>query len=149
MATDSPAPVTASPPAAPKGPSLRILGGLVFVMFLLTSVVGGSLALESTYLVVTLASHIGLALVTLAVAGYTASVVGRRYRTLPRVSAGLGALSALGATLAGTAFLLGGQSPVALNAMAGLAGLGLLTGLLMIVFGGPSGRIAPGPAASG
>jgi hypothetical protein len=130
------------------GLSLRVWGGLVFVMFILTSTVGGSLALESSYLLVTLASHIGLALVTLALAGYTASFVGRSYRTVPRAFAGIAALAALGATIAGTAFLLGGQSNSALYAMEGFAGLGLLAALLMMVFGGPSGKRAPAGTSS-
>lgn len=129
-----------------RGTPLRYWGLLIFVFFLLTSAVGGSLALESSYLVVTLASHIGLALATLALAGFAASTLGRSYRTVPRASAALAALSALGATIAGTVFLLGGQSTAALYAMEGFAGLGLLSSLLMILFGGSSGRLAPGPA---
>jgi hypothetical protein len=122
------------------GPSLRAWGVLVLVFFLLTSAVGGSLGLESSYLVVTLASHIGLAAVTLGLAGYATSFVGRSYKALPRGSAGLSALSALGATIAGTVFLVGGQGPAALYAMEGFAGVGILAGLLMIVAGGPSGE---------
>jgi hypothetical protein len=115
----------------------------VFVMFLLTSAVGGSLALESSYLLVTLASHIGLAVVTLGVAGYATSFVGRNYRALPRATAGIAALSALGATIAGTIFLLDGQSNSALYAMEGLAVIGTLAAIVMIVVGGPSGKRTP------
>jgi hypothetical protein len=128
------------PPGATSRGSLRAWGILLLVMFLLTSAVGGSLALESSYLAVTLASHIGLALVTLGLAGYSASFVGRAYKALPRACSGLAALSALGATIAGTIFLLGGQSNPALYAMEGLAGLGILASLLLVVFGGDSGR---------
>ena len=125
---------------ASTGPSLRAFGLVVLVMFVLTSAVGGSLALESSYLPVTLASHIGLALVTLGVAGYAASAVGRVYRALPRVAAGLAALCALGATVAGTVFLVGGQTNAALYAMEGLAGVGVLASIVMMVAGGQSGR---------
>ncbi len=129
------------------GVSLRSMGVLVFVMFLLTSAVGGSLALESSYLPVTLASHIGLALVTLVVSGIGTGVARRGgYRLLPRVCAGLAALCALGGTLAGTAFLLGGQSNAALYAMESFGVLGIVLGLILIVVGGPSGR--KDPAAS-
>jgi hypothetical protein len=124
-------------------PSLRYWGVLVLVFFLLTSAVGGSLALESSYLLVTIASHIGLALVTLGLAGYATSFVGRSYRAMPRAFAGLGALSALAATIAGTIFLVGGQTAVTLYAMEGFAGIGIVAALLMIVFGGPSGRLLP------
>ena len=88
MADGPLAPTTPASAKSAEGPSLRYWGVLVFVMFLLTSAVGGSLALESSYLPISLASHIGLALVTLGVAGYTASFVGRTYRPLPRASAG-------------------------------------------------------------
>lgn len=124
-------------------PSLRYLGVLVLVMFVLTSAVGGSLASENNYLLVTLASHIGLALVTLGIAGFAASFVGRAYRPVPRASSGIAALAALGATISGTVFLLGGQSNAALYAMEGFAGLGILFALLMVVFGGPSGKRGP------
>ncbi len=124
------------------GPSLRTLGVLVLLLFLLTSAVGGSLALESSYLALTLASHIGLALVTLAIAGYATSRVGRHYRTLPRAFSGLAAFSALGATIAGTVFLLGGRPDAALYGMEGLAILGIVSALVMIVAGGTSGRVS-------
>lgn len=141
-------PASADPQKAViSAPSLRILGLLVLVMFLITSTVGGSLALESSYLPLALAGHIGLALVTLGLAGYAASYVGRFYRTLPRAFAAIGALAALGATIAGTVFLLGGQPDGALYAMEGFAGLGIVAGLVMIVAGGPSGKRTAGPAA--
>jgi hypothetical protein len=143
MATVPPAPTTSQSPAATAGPSLRVWGVLVFVTFLLTSTVGGSLALESSYLPVTLASHVGLAIVTLGVAGFAASFVGRYYRALPRAAAGIAALSALGATIAGTVFLLGGQGNPALYAMEGFGVLGILAGILMIVVGGPAGKHPP------
>jgi hypothetical protein len=137
------APSAPAPPRAmdaTAGPSLRTWGLVVFVMFVLTSVAGSSLATESSYLLVTLGSHIGLALVTLALAGYSARVVGRTYRILPQAAAGLAALGGLGATIAGTAFLVGGQSSAALYAMEGFAVLGILAAIVMIVVGGPSGK---------
>jgi len=119
--------------------SLRFWGVLLLVMFFLTSAVGGSLALESSYLPVTLASHIGLALVTLAIGGYAASTVSRAYKPLPRASCGLAAISALIATTAGAVFLLYGQSNWALYTMEGFGGIGIVTSLLLIAFGGSSG----------
>ncbi len=145
--TTLPPPSTPAEPIPAPGRSLRGWGLLVLVLFFLTSAVGGSLALESSYLVVTLASHIGLALVTLAVAAYATSTVGRTYRAAPRASAGVAAIAALGATLAGTAFLLGGKSDGALYAMEGLAGLGILAAILMIALGGESGRRSRGGGA--
>ncbi len=103
--------------------------------------------MESSYLPLTLASHIGLALVTLGIAGYSTSFVGRHYRPGPRASAGLAALAALGATISGAVFLLGGQSNGALYAMEGLAAVGILAAIGMILAGGPSGkRLATEPS---
>ncbi len=144
MQNQSSGPLTPQRTQATTVHSLRWWGVLIFVMFLLTSAVGGSLALESTYLPITLASHIGLALVTLAVAGYATSFVGRKYRAVPRALAVLAALSALGATIAGAAFWLCGQSDGALYAMGGLGVIGILLGLGLIALGGPSGQRAPG-----
>jgi hypothetical protein len=130
------------------GPSLRTWGILVLVFFVLTSAVGGSLASESSYLAVTLASHIGLAVVTLGLAAYGASFLGRYYKAIPRGFAGLSALSALGATIAGTIFLVRGQNPIALYSMEGFAVLGILACLLLIVFAGePGKRQHPAPVA--
>jgi hypothetical protein len=123
--------------------SLRVWGVLLLVMFLLTSVVGGSLALESSYLAVTLASHIGLAVVTLGLAVYGAAVLGRPYRAPSKALVGLAGLSALIATIAGTVFLLAGSNSSALYAMEVFAGVGILASLLLIVFGGESGKRAP------
>jgi cation transport ATPase len=147
MATPPP-PAAQAPVEKPASKSsLRFWGILVFVFFVLASAVGGSLAAESSYLSVTLASHIGLAIVTLGLAGYATSFVGRSYKALPRGFAGLSALSALGATIAGTIFLVGGSSNGALYAMEAFAGLGLLASLLMIVLGGEGGRRVPAPPA--
>jgi hypothetical protein len=142
---DAPVSMTAAKttPVRTVGTSLRWWGVLAFVMFILTSTVGGSLALESSYLPVTLASHIGLALVTVAIAGYATSFVGRSYRPLPRAAAGLAALSALGGTVAGTIFLVRGGGTAPLEAMEGFAVLGILAALVMIVVGGESGKRVP------
>jgi len=143
MATKPATPTTPEITDSARGQSLRFWGALAFVMFILTSAVGGSLALESSYLPVTLASHIGLALVTLGIAGYATSVVGRRYKAVPRASAGIAALSALGATVAGTVFLVGGQSDASLYAMEGFAVIGIVAGIVMMALGGASGKRAP------
>ncbi len=143
---------TSTLPTAHERPlrSVRLWGVLVLVLFLLTVAVGGSLALESSYLPITLASHIGLALVTLGAAVYGAAVLARPYRTAAKASIGLAALSALGATIAGTLFLLAGQSDVALYAMEGWAALGIVGSILAILFGGESGkRSKSSPPSSG
>lgn len=146
--TSSVSPVTVDPPSrARSATSLRVLGVVVLVLFLLTSIVGGSLAVESSYLPVTLLSHIALALVTLGFAGYASSSVGRQYRRAPRAFASLAAFAALAATIAGAVFLFGGQSDASLYAMEGLAGLGILSSGGMIALGGASGKRAGAPVA--
>jgi hypothetical protein len=147
MAAEPPKSNVPQAPSSTGGRTLRFWGALVLVLFGLTSAVGGSLAMEGTQLAVTLASHIGLALVTLAVAGYATSFVGRGYQARPRASAGIAAFSALGATIAGTVFLLGQQSNPALYAMEGFAVLGIVAAVVMIVLGGPSGMRAPAGTA--
>jgi hypothetical protein len=132
-----------TPATSSSGMSLRVWGVILLVLFLVTSTVGGSLALESSYVLTTLVGHVGLALLTLGVAGYVASTLGRRYKTVPRAFAGLAALSALIATIAGTVFYYGGQGNPALFAMEGFAGVGILASLVLIVVGGASGRRAP------
>jgi hypothetical protein len=148
MSAASTTTVSPTPLKPVEGVSLRVWGVILLVMFLLTSAVGGSLALESSYVLATLASHIGLALVTLGLAGYAAAVLGRQYKILPRAFAGLAALSALVATIAGTVFYFGGEGNPALYAMEGFAGLGILASLLLIVLGGESGKRAPMGKAS-
>lgn len=143
MTTGPPAPTPSASTAPSAARSLRLWGVLVLLLFLVTSTVGGSLASESPYLAVTLASHIGLALVTLGIASYATSFVGRSYRTPARAASGIAALAALGATVSGTVFLLGGQSNAALYAMEGFAGLGIVAGIVMVVLGGASGRRVP------
>lgn len=109
-------------------------------MFVLTSAVGGSLALESSYLAITLASHIGLALVTFGLSTYGAAFVARPYGASCKASAGLAGLCALGGTVAGTIFLLYGHAGPALYAMEGFAVVGILASIVLVVLGGPSRR---------
>ena len=60
--------------------------------------------------------------------------------------AGITFIAALGATISGTVFLLGGQSNGALYGMEGLGGLALLGALLMIIFGSVKvGSTPPAP----
>lgn len=124
--------------------SLRLWGILILVSFVVTSVVGGSLTSESSYLPLMLGAHIGLALLTLGLSSYATSIIGRRYKSLPRVGAALSAAAALGATIGGTVFLLGGQSNGPLYAMEGFAVVGIAAALVMIVLGGPAGRYVVG-----
>ena len=136
------------PVSAASAISLRRWGILVIVMFVLTSAVGGSLAAESSYLLVTLASHIGLALVTLGVSAFGAAFVARPYQSSSKAGAGLAALAALGGVIAGTIFLTDGQSNAALYAMEGFAGLGVLGGILMVILGGDTRKRASERASS-
>jgi hypothetical protein len=143
MSTATPPTNGRVPRASGSGRSLRLWGVLLLLLFLLTSVVGGSLALESSFLPLTLASHVGLAVVTLGLAVYGAAVLGRPYRALSKGLVGLAGLSALVATIAGTVFLLWGQSNPALYTMEAFAGIGIAASLLLIVFGGESGKRVP------
>jgi len=135
VATPQAAPST--PAATPSVPSLRIRGIGVFVGFIVVSLLGNSLALESGgYGLGYLAGHIVVALLLVAFTGHSAVLASRSYRGLSQAVSTLTLVAAIGATIAGTVFLLGGQSNGALYGMEGLAVLGLLGAILMIVWGG-------------
>lgn len=125
-----------------RGLSLRVLGVLILVMFVLTSVIGGALAGGSSYSTLDLGSHIVLALVTISLCSYGSAVVSRAYGTYPRLFVRLAGLSAGVATLAGAVFLLFGESDVALYAMSGFALVGMVASVLVIALGAAPGSRA-------
>jgi len=138
----------AAPAPAPRGPSLRVRGVAVFVGFIVVSLLGNSLAFESGgYNVAYLAAHIGVALLLVAFSGHAAVLAARSYRGVSQAVAALTLLAAIGATIAGTVFLLGGQRNGPLYAMEGLAVLGLLGAILMIVWGGAGSLRQPAAPA--
>jgi hypothetical protein len=106
------------------------------------------LTLENSYLPLTLASHLGLALVTLGIAGYATVITGRRHQTFSKAAAGIAADAALGATIAGAVFLQGGASNVALYAMEAFAVAGILAAARGLLSADPRGGRAPTGAPS-
>jgi len=117
---------------------------VVLVLVLVEILVGNQLALAgSPYPLAYLAGHIALAVI---VSGFAAHVLLRavRRRHAPvRAAAAITFVAAVGATLGGTWFLVGGMTNPALYAMEGLGGLALLGALLVIVWGGARPSTAP------
>jgi hypothetical protein len=141
------APVTSLPrPIAPAVPSVRIRAFSIFVLVILEALVGNTLAFESSYSVAVLAAHIALALVIVAVSAHVVWVAVRYYRVPARVAALFTLVSAVGATIGGTVFLLAGSNVAGLDAMEGFSGVAILGAILLLVWGGRSA--APLRAAS-
>jgi len=124
----------AVPPA--RDTRIRVGAVAIFVLLLAELLLGNQLAVVgSPYPVGYLAAHIVLSILLI---GFTAHVLVRSTRLPSRpakVVAGLTFLSAVGATIGGTVFLLSGGGSNALYAMEGLGGLAVLGAILLIVFG--------------
>lgn len=124
--------------------SLRLLGIPLLVLIIVESLVGSELAFESSYSTVVLALHILLALGLVGLSGRALYVAFGYPTSTPRLVAGLNLVASLGATAAGTVFLVGGQNPAALQAMEGFAVLIVLFALLFLTWGSPPAP-SPGP----
>jgi hypothetical protein len=115
---------------------IRLGAAAILVLLLAELLLGNQLAVVgSPYPVGYLAAHVVLSILLI---GLTAHVLVRSSRLPSRPAkaiAGLTFLSAVGATIGGTVFLLGGGSSIALYAMEGLGGLAVLGAILLIVLG--------------
>jgi len=130
-----------------RGASFRVRASVALGFFLLEGAIGGSLASEASYNVAALAAHIALALLLVGFSGYTAAIATRPYPLAARLAAALTFVAALGATLSGTAFLLGGQSNSALYAMEGFFVVGVVALVFLIVLGAdPKPSTPPAPS---
>jgi hypothetical protein len=140
------APVTSTP--STRNSSLRYRAIGIFVLLILEILLGNQLAVVgSPYPWPYLAAHIVLSLLLL---GFTAHVLLASVRlgggVAARASAGLTFLSALLATVGGTAFLYAGGSQWALYLMEGFGVFGLLAAILLMVWGSVPVRSPPAPA---
>lgn len=136
-----------APAPAPRDRRLRVRAIPILVLVFAEILVGNELALAgSPYPVGWLAAHVVLALLLIGFTGHALRIAVRLPSTPARVAAGLTFLSALGATIAGTVFLVAGQANSALYAMEGLAGIAILADLLLLVWG--SVAVPSGPSAS-
>ncbi len=134
--------VQGTPPT--KNQTLRILALPLLILVIVESAVGGSLALEgSTYSMGYLTGHVGLAALLVLLSAW-ALIVSLRLSSRPaQVAAGITLLACLGATIAGTLFLIGGQSVAALEGMEGSAGLALLSTIFLFVWGSIPNPVPP------
>lgn len=143
------APAASAPTStgAPVGGNLRLRGLILLILVLVEVIVGDLLARAgSPYPLAALVGHIVLA-VLVSGAAVGALIAARRHRSaLVRAGTVVAVVGGIGATLAGTWFLLGGMPDAALGAMEGLAGLTLVGAALLIVGGGPAAA-PPSPPA--
>ena len=134
--TANPSPPVATDEATARNTTLRVRAIPIFVLLLGEILLGNQLAeVGSPYPVGYLAAHVVLSVLLV---GFTAHVFLAALR-LPKAAAKYAAaitfLSTLGATLAGTVFLLGGGSTPSLYAMEGLGGVALIAAILLMVWG--------------
>lgn len=127
--------------------SLRLLAIPLLILIIIESLIGSELAFESTYSTWVLALHIIVALMLIGLSGRALWVAMGYPPSAPRIVAGLNLVASVGATAAGTVFLLGNQNPSTLVAMEAFAGLIVLCALVFLVWGSPPAP-APGPNAS-
>ena len=125
--------------------AIRMRAIPMLVLLIVEGVLGGQLAIVgSPYPIGYLAAHIVLAILLV---GFTAHAVRRALR-LPKASLKVAAtitfLTTLGATLAGTVFLLGGGAMSAFDAMEALFGVALIGAILLLVLGSV---VIPQPSA--
>ncbi|MGI0071582.1 MAG: hypothetical protein ACRECT_05905 [Thermoplasmata archaeon] len=113
----------------------------LLVGLIVEALVGSLLSNTNPYNLAYLGTHIGLALLIVVFSGYALILSLRRSKASARAAAGLTFITTLGATVSGTVFLLGGSSPIALDAMQALAVVAILGAILLMVFGAvPSPR---------
>ena len=115
--------------------SLRIRALGMLVLLLVIATVGGSLALESSYVLAYLALHVGLAVLLVGFSAHVLIAAFRSAKTPAKAGALIAFLCALGATIAGTFFLFGGGSDLALDFMEGLTVVGVIGIILILVWG--------------
>jgi len=142
MATAPAATGPAGTPAGTGGVSVRTLGLAVLVLVIAEIALGAVLD-SVTYTNLLVGVHVTIALLLVVVTAGATVVAFRAGAPRPRVAGAVSLVSALGATAAGTVYLLGSQSLAALDAMAGLALPLLIGGILMIVWGTATRPSAP------
>ncbi len=129
---------SSSVPTAPphRNQMLRVHGIVIVVLVVVEVLIGNALAVAgSPYPALTLDAHVGVAalLVLVTVGAVVVSV--RQRATWGRVAAVVAFVASLGAAISGTVFLQAGMATAPLDAMESLAGVALLGGLLLIVWG--------------
>lgn len=135
----------------PRARALQYLGGAIIGLVILTGLLGSTLMAQPTFAPVELVLHIVGAVALMGASAHALRVslrVGGRRRQGP---AALALAAAIGATIAGVAFLLDGQAASALHWMEGLTGTIALAGVLLILLGGARshGKVpAPVPPAA-
>ena len=125
--------------------SLRLRAVGMLVLLLLIAVIGGSLALESSYDLAVLAGHIVLALLLVGLSAHVLLAAFRSFGSVAKVGGTIAFASVLGATISGTVFLLGGGSNAALDGMEGFT-IVALVGIVLLLVGGGAVKAPPSTA---
>jgi len=123
------------------------LFGIVFLALVIgEGLAGSALMSQKPFAAGTLALHIILALVMVALALWALRLAFRLRGWRPSVAALLALLTAVGATVAGAAFLLGGRAPGALHWMEGFTVGIIVASVLLVVWGAAEKRGVQEPA---
>lgn len=126
--------------------TLRILAIPIFILLLIDSLLGNSLMYSpegQPFPLSILTIHIGVALLLVGVTGLAFVISLRLPGWRLRVAAGLSSVSTMVATLAGTVFLLGGESPTALAWMEAFAAIAFIGDILLFVWGSLASSALP------
>ena len=116
--------------------ALRMRAVPMLVLLVVEGVLGGQLAIVgSPYPIGYLAAHIVLAVLLVGFTGHAFQLALRLPKGSLKVAAAVTFLTTLGATVAGTVFLLGGGATSAFDAMEGLFGVALVGAILLLVLG--------------
>lgn len=135
--TEQPAqPLAKEAKDTPRVHTVQLSGGAILALVVLDGLFGSALTQQAPYSPLTLALHITSALITIGVAGHALRVSLRLRGWQRQGPAGLALASALGAAIAGGAFLTSDQAPAALHSMEALTGAIALAGVLLTLLGG-------------
>lgn len=123
--------------------ALQLFGVVLLALVIGEGLAGSALMTQKPFSAGSLALHIVLALVMVGLSLRAFRVALRLRGWRPLVASGLALLSALGATVAGAAFLLGGETWAALHWMEGLTAVLIVAAVLLVVWGAAVKRGGP------
>lgn len=124
---------------------LQLFGVLFLALVVAEGLAGSALMTQKPFAAGTLALHIALALVMVWLALWASRLALRLRGWRPPAAALLVLMSTAGATMAGAAFLIGGERPGALHWMEGCTGGIIVAAVLLLVWGAAFKRGAQEP----
>ncbi len=121
--------------------SLQAIGILLLALVVAGGLAGSALMAQDPFSAATLAVHIALALSMVGVSMLALRLARGLQGWRPTAAAAVGLLSAVGATLAGAVFLLGGEALAALHWMEGFTGAIIVASVLLLAWGAARPRV--------